>query len=409
MSTTIVLRVVMGDAQVHKLVLPEGVPNTVEDLLTVIQNKFCLTGSYTVMYMDKDFDNEYFTLTSTDVIKDKDTLKLIQNVDPTITLTLTPLAEIATSSSSFSLDQSSQDADAASVSSADTIILPKSPKSPEYRSKQWPVNFEIPNFSYNVEMLLQAGNNSYEHDGTVLQNPTVTSDILETIADTIFSYTAYPTGLQILAVVEALVKKYPCLKEPETSFSGLYGWQQRLKYKMNNYRSKLRKRDVPCPELAINSMKRKRPGDKNPAKNCKKPKRAEVNYLPPHPQGETTESLEKIRQELLEDVKKKNNDKMIVPKMAQTFSCRRLEVVTDSPAADVFKERWPALFTENGLKEEFRRITTIPLEETFMLKLDSYTPELFSVLGKKGGAIGAKLRPVLDKQRRVCTSSTSVY
>uniref|UniRef100_A0AAQ6AI23 Sterile alpha motif domain-containing 3-like n=1 Tax=Amphiprion ocellaris TaxID=80972 RepID=A0AAQ6AI23_AMPOC len=248
-------------------------------------------------------------------------------------------------------------------------------------------------------MLLQAGNDTYKRDGTVLNNPAVTSDILETIADSIFSYTAYPTGLQILAVVEALVKKYPCLKEPATSFSGLYGWQQCLKCK-SNYRSKLRKRDVPCPELEINSIKRKKPRDKNPAKNCMKPKRAEVNYLPPHPQGETTESLEKIRLELLEDFKKKNNDRVIFPKMAQTFSYRRLEVVTGSPAADDFKERWPAHFTEAGIKEEFRRITTIPLEQTFMFNLDSCTPKLLSVLEKKDGAIGAKLRPILDKQRQ---------
>lgn len=346
MSCSIVLRVVIQDTKVHKLLLPEGVPTTVEDLLAIIQEQFHLTGSHTIMYMDKDFDNQYFTLTSTDVIKDKDTLKVIPNEDPTITFTLTPVAETATSSSSFSQDQCSLEADAASVSSADTIILPKSP---ECRSRQWPVNFEIPSFSYNVEMLLQAGNDAYERDGTVLSNPAVTSDILEAIADSMFSYTAYPTGLQILAVAEALVKKHPCLKEPATSFSGLYGWQQRLKYKMSNYRSKLRNRDVPCPELQINSLKRKRPGDTNPAKNCKKPKRAEVNYLPPHPQGETTESLEKIRVELVEDVKKKNNDKVIYPKMAQTFSYRRLEVVNDSLAADDFKERWPALFNEAGV------------------------------------------------------------
>lgn len=187
-------------------------------------------------------------------------------------------------------------------------------------------------------MLLQAGNDTYERDGTVLHNPAVTSDILETLADFIFSYTASPTGLQISAVVEALVKKYPCLNEPATSCSSLYGWQQRLKYKMNNYRSKLRKRDVPCPELDINSMKRKRPGDTNPVKSCKKPKRAEVNYLPPHPKGDTTESLEKIRLELIEDIKK-NNERVIYPKMAQTFSYRRLEVVTDSPAADDFQRK----------------------------------------------------------------------
>lgn len=142
MSSTVVLRVIVGKTQVHKLLLPEVVPSTVEDLLSVIQEQLYVTGSYTLMYMDKDFDNLFFTLISTDVIEDKDTVKLIRNEDPTVTLTLTPVAETATSSSSFSLDHCRQD-DATS-SSADTIILPKTT---EYRSKQWPVNFEIPTFS----------------------------------------------------------------------------------------------------------------------------------------------------------------------------------------------------------------------------------------------------------------------
>ncbi len=126
----------------------------------------------------------------------------------------------------------------------------------------------------------------------------------------------------------------------------MYGWQQRLKYKMANYRSKLRKHEVPCPELDINSLKRKLPGEQTPAKNCKRPKRAEVNFLPPHPNGENVDSLEMERQELLEEVKKKNNHKVIKKKWQKTFSYRRLEVVSGSPAAEDFKERWPALFCE---------------------------------------------------------------
>ncbi|MEQ2252171.1 hypothetical protein ILYODFUR_018959 [Ilyodon furcidens] len=177
----------------------------------------------------------------------------------------------------------------------------------------------------------------------------------------------------------------------------MYGWQQRLKYKMANYRSKMRRNVVPCPELDINSLKRKSPGEKNPAKNCKRPKRAEVNYLPPHPSGETSESLEMERQELLCEVKKKNNTKVIQEKMAKTFSCRRLEVVSDSPAAADFQERWPALFCEAEIKEEFRRITTISLEQTFMYKLDHYTPKLTTLMKGKGGVVGTKLRPFLDK------------
>nr|XP_029137678.1 uncharacterized protein LOC114921648 [Labrus bergylta] len=138
----------------------------------------------------------------------------------------------------------------------------------------------------------------------------------------------------------------------------MYGWQQCLKYKMANYHSKMRRREVPCPELDINSLKRKSPGEKNPAKNCKRPKRAEVNYLPPHPSGESTDSLEMERQQLLKEVKIRNNAK---------------------------------------IKEEFRRITTISLEQSFMYKLDHYTPKLTALMKAKGGVVGTRLRPHLDK------------
>lgn len=61
---------------------------------------------------------------------------------------------------------------------------------------------------------------------------------------------------------------------------------------MANYRSKMRRRDIPCPELDINSLRRKPNDERQAAKNYKKPRRAEVNYLPPHPTGESRDSLE---------------------------------------------------------------------------------------------------------------------
>ncbi|XP_075884635.1 uncharacterized protein LOC142889826 isoform X1 [Nelusetta ayraudi] len=83
--------------------------------------------------------------------------------------------------------------------------------------------------------------------------------------------------------------------------------------------------------------------------------------------------------------------------MAKTFSIRRLEVVRGSPAVAEFKERWPALFCEAEIKEEFRRITTIPLEHRFLSKLDFYTPKLIAFMKTKGGCMGTKLRPLLSK------------
>ncbi|KAG1949506.1 hypothetical protein F2P79_011428 [Pimephales promelas] len=82
--------------------------------------------------------------------------------------------------------------------------------------------------------------------------------------------------------------------------------------------------------------------------------------------------------------------------MNKTFSSRRVEVVSLSPSVGVFKERWPALFTEAQIKEEFRRITTVSLEETFMRKLDEYTLGLLRLMRAKGGAAGCKMRPLLD-------------
>lgn len=91
MSAPTQLRVTFEDAQAHKLILPNGVPGTVNELLAAVQDQFHLQGSFAIMYMDKDFDNQFFTLTSTDVIKDKDTITLV-NTEPVL-LTLTPIGQ----------------------------------------------------------------------------------------------------------------------------------------------------------------------------------------------------------------------------------------------------------------------------------------------------------------------------
>lgn len=239
----------MEDDDIRKLVLPSGIPTTLKELTDVIQETFYIPGSFTVMYQDMDFGGQFFILTSIDDIEDKATLKLVMTKP--LTITLSP-GEPSDAESPVQ-QQSSDTSSCHSSGSRDTILLSSSDESgTSYRSQPWPAEFEIPNFSYDVDIVLEAGNQVYENDGTLLNNPRVTSSILERLAETIFSYTAYPTGVQILAVVEALVKKYPCLKEPG-SVNGLYRWQQRIKYKMGNYRTKLRSRQLAFPELKISS------------------------------------------------------------------------------------------------------------------------------------------------------------
>ncbi|RXN18153.1 sterile alpha motif domain-containing 3-like isoform X1 [Labeo rohita] len=326
MAPSAKLRIIFGEDDVRKLLLPAGIPSTLQDLNDVLRGTFDITGPFTVMYQDMDFDDE---------------------------------------------------------------------SGPSYRSKPWPFKFEIPDFSYDIDLALEAGKQAYENHGTLLNNPSVTSSILEKLAETIFGCTAYPTGVQILAVAEALVEKYPCLKEPG-SFNGLYGWQQRIKYKMGNYRAKLRGRQLAIPELEVNTLKRRCSSEEGSLKGFKRAKKAEVNYLPPLPFGETEETLEKERLDLLKEIKKKNNERAINEKMEKSFAMRRTEVVKDCPAIQDLLERWPSLFCENQIKEEFKRITTIHLERMFLSRLDGYTTKLLEIFRRKGGTAGTKIKPMLD-------------
>lgn len=335
------LRIILEDDDIRKLVVPFGIPSSLQDLHDIIQATFHIPKTFNVMYQDKDFDGQFFTLSSIEDVHDKDTLKLV--FTQPIVLNFSPVG--ASDVESFVPEQSSDTSSGHSSGSQDTILLSSSDESgPSFRSQPWPAKFPVPAFSYDVDLVLEAGNKAYQKDGTLLNNPTVTSSILERLAEAIFSYTAYPDGLQVLAVVEALVEKYPCLKEPG-SFNGLYGWQQRVKYKMGNYRAKLRCRQLVFPELEVNSLRR-RTSAEGSSKGIKKPKKAEVNYLPPLPLGETEDSLEKERLDLLQEVKKKNNEKIIGEKMEKSFSYRRMEVVEQCPAVQDVMERWPAMFSE---------------------------------------------------------------
>ncbi|XP_053273381.1 uncharacterized protein LOC128431172 isoform X2 [Pleuronectes platessa] len=162
---------------------------------------------------------------------------------------------------------------------------------------------------------------------------------------------------------------------------------------MANYRTKLR--NLGCPELSINSLKHKPTDRCQPAYNVKKPRKAEVNFCPSYPTGETQDSLEGERLALLSEVKKRHNEKVVKEKMAKTFAYRRQEVVRDKPMMAEFKIRWPGLFTVAEVEAEFVRITTAPLVSKFLAQLDQHTAQLIKVFEKKGGSAGMKIRKML--------------
>ncbi|XP_041952887.1 uncharacterized protein LOC121712877 [Alosa sapidissima] len=380
------LRVILQE-EIRKLSLPSGIPQTVGELKNILQETFSIEQEFAIQFQDEDFDGQFFTLLETKAIHDKDTIKVVLT-EQVITLTYED-AQVLEESIDSSFAESLEDA----CSTASTIILSSPESTSSLRFESWPAQFEIPTFSFDTELILQAANAAYRKEGTLLKNPAVKSNILDKLADSIFIYTAYPSQAQREQVAEALVLKHPCLRDP-VSFNGLYSWHNSLKYKIGNYRAKVR--HLGLPELNVNSRKTKSSADSStPGRGLKRAKKSEVNYLPPHPQGETDATLEKERVELLYEYQKRDNDKLINEKMAKTFSLRRNDVILQPPVIS-FKARWPALFECSQIEKEFRRITLKPLQSTFLGKLDQHTPKLLSLYRRKGGAVGKKLDETLD-------------
>ncbi|KAK0149796.1 hypothetical protein N1851_009452 [Merluccius polli] len=195
--------------------------------------------------------------------------------------------------------------------------------------QQWPEFFDIPNFSVDVGYRLRQADLAFMKDGTRMTLPRdMKHDILEKLAETMYSFKAYPQGLKFSvamteirqlgspvvpperqnddfsSVAKALISKHPCLTEPGPH--RWYGWKNSLKFKMANYRTKLRKDG--CENVAINGGKRSKGNlaGESSSKNIKRPKRGEANYLPNLPKGHDETSLENARMVPVEEMKKNN-------------------------------------------------------------------------------------------------------
>lgn len=299
--------------------------------------------------MDGEFGNEFTNLLSMSDVQDKSTIKVIYNAVAPAQPGGSPPPPYSAAATCRSLDDSSS---LSSGSSFDTDIL-SSPGSTSSRSSRWPTVFHVPRFSFDTELQLDRANTAFKETGTLLNPDTkLKSAILDGLTETIVQYKVYLSDSEFEDVVEALESTHPCLKEPG-SVTGYGGWKTSLKYKLGNYQTKLRR--LGYPEVTVNALIHK-PDAKcrckcSPAYGVKKPKKAEVNYCPAYPSGETVETLEKIRVALLSEVKKRNNEDTVATMMDKTFAHRRQEVVRQAPMIADFKMRWPALFDVREVSE----------------------------------------------------------
>lgn len=293
----------------------ESLPETVDQLINILRQELSLEGIFVLQFEDPAFQNELCNLSNmSDLPEGRATLKVIQKETPVL-----------------------------SDSSVDTDVNNPSVGLPQSHTQKWPDPFVLPTFSSDVELKLKLGNEAYLKDGSLLNmNKDMKSDILDKLAEAIYAIKAYPNSDEYNAVAKALIERHPCLKEPGSS-CGWYGWKFSLKFKMGNFRQKLR--IAGCAELAVNGQKRSASGDK--ARVIKKPKKSEVNFLPDFPEGKSSNSLEVERLALENAMKKKVVDwKQVDMLMESTFSLRRKEVIVNEPLVKDVRRRWPALFTE---------------------------------------------------------------
>lgn len=171
------LRVILTEADIRKVILTTR-PSTVEDLISKLKESLGLHYNFSLQYQDPEFNNELCNLTDTEELPEKPTVKVM------------PVLELVPVSS----DEVFSD----TPSTADTDILSHSSQE---RQKQWPEFFDIPTFSVDVEYRLMQADLLFMSEGTYLKvSKEVKHEILERLAESMYSYTAYPTAAQFQSV-----------------------------------------------------------------------------------------------------------------------------------------------------------------------------------------------------------------
>lgn len=409
------IRVIVTECDIRRISLDQK-PGNLESLLDHLKTKLALPYDFTLQFEDPLFNNALCNLTDVSELPDRATLKILN------------LESFSSVSSMLS-----------SPSSSDTDILYTSEeKSRMMRPDPWPSVFDIPDFSVDVNFRLRQGDLAYMKEGTRMDlSRDMKHVILERLAEAMYKYTAYPTEEQCREVAAALISKHPCLKEAGSP-TGYCGWKNSIKFKMGNFRTKMRRSGM--ADVTVNGNKRNRdfPEGEPSCSNIKRAKRSETNFLPNFPDGENVDTLESVRKRLETEAKRRLPDSADVKKMMdQTFSLRRKEIVEEQPPVKRMIERWPVLFTESQVWPtytaaygttpqiiiifnvlmfcfvffakvfaEFYRLASKNLKKDFYEALDHHTARLIELFRCRKGTVGQSLDHLL---RSIDTQVSVVY
>ncbi|KAL2079481.1 hypothetical protein ACEWY4_001208 [Coilia grayii] len=387
-SDVMLLRVYISPDNIRRVKLP-GLPESVDRLKNILRELLGLEGGFSLQFEDPDFGNALCNLHSIDELPaDKSVLKVVwDNIALSDSPTQSPARYMSDTSSVTSLDTAS------TSSHSDTLGSPTFyRKLKTAKDLPSPGSIQIPTFSLDVELRLKQGNEIYRQTKTpIAPSREMKSAICTAIVESIFATDCYPDKADMKCYAAALVTKHPCLTEDGPG-TGYDGWLVSLWFKVGNYRNKLRK--AGHAEVSVN--KKKADSEEGMKFRLKKARRAEVNFLPPHAEGQSHESLDDLRLQMTKETEKKIFDaNFIKDTMAVTFSLRRREVVEIQPLVQVLRDRWPALFHKDEICREFFRITQIDLMTSFRSSLEKFTPALLKYYRKKKEHAGSELTTLL--------------
>ncbi|KAF0047693.1 hypothetical protein F2P81_001326 [Scophthalmus maximus] len=175
---------------------------------------------------------------------------------------------------------------------------------------------------------------------------------------------AKQTDSELVAKEEPPMRSGPSGPPENGSKTGYEGWQNSLRFRMGNYRTKLSRAGI--KDVAVNPGKRSRTNPDGSASraNIKRPRRGEVNFLPNYPNEKTKDTLETQRLEMVEQFKRTSIERdmiLIHHHMQRTFALRGEEIVNSALPIGELKDRWPALFCEAQDKNNISAARTAAL------------------------------------------------
>ncbi|CAM4549278.1 hypothetical protein PO909_003650 [Leuciscus waleckii] len=177
-------------------------PETLEELYNELRQKLELVGEFCIQYEDLDFGQAVCNLIDiAELTSEKAVLNILwSNEDMPSPPPPTPTRSSSISSLDIAIIGSPN-----SIHSLSSVVW-------TYRRNvsQWPTPFPVAEFSYDVELILRKGNDTFEILGKGLHvTRDVKKEILDKLAQEIFSVKAYPEKHEFDSVAAELVNEHP--------------------------------------------------------------------------------------------------------------------------------------------------------------------------------------------------------